>query len=48
MSMSYVAESKINLEAIHTGTVPLSDIGKAFTDLSSGTSEELKILIDPR
>ncbi|MDG2352481.1 MAG: alcohol dehydrogenase catalytic domain-containing protein [Acidimicrobiales bacterium] len=48
MSMSYVAESKINLEAIHTGTVPLGDIGKAFTDLSSGTSGELKILVDPR
>jgi (R,R)-butanediol dehydrogenase/meso-butanediol dehydrogenase/diacetyl reductase len=48
MSMSYVAESKINLEAIHTGTVPLGDIGKAFTDLSSGTSGELKILVDTR
>ena len=48
MSMSYVADSKINLDAIHTGTVSLEDIDKAFSDLSSGTSGELKILVDPR
>ena len=48
MSMSYVADSKINLDAIHTGTVSLENIGKAFSDLSSGVSGELKILVDPR
>ena len=48
MAMSYVANSEINLDAIHTGTVPLKDIDKAFSDLSSGTSGELKILVDPR
>ncbi len=48
MSMSYVADSKINLNAIHTGTVSLEDIGKAFADLSSSPSGELKILVDPR
>ena len=48
MSMSYVAESKIDLDAIHTGTVSLENIGKAFSDLSSGVSGELKILVDPR
>ena len=48
MSMSYVADGKIDLDAIHTGTVPLDEIGKAFSDLSSGVSGELKILVDPR
>ncbi len=48
MSMSYVADSKIDLDAIHTGTVPLSEIGEAFSDLSGGASGELKILVDPR
>ena len=48
MSMSYVADGKVDLDAIHTGSIPLTEIQQAFSELSSGTSEQLKILVDPR
>lgn len=48
MSMSYVADGRVDLDAIHTGSFPLNDIEEAFSELSSGVSEQLKVLIDPR
>ena len=48
MSMSYVADGKVDLDAIHTGSIPLTEIEQAFSELSSGTSGQLKVLVDPR
>ena len=48
MSMSYVADGKVDLDVIHTGSIPLTEIEQAFSELSSGTSGQLKVLVDPR
>ena len=48
MSMSYVSEGKIDLGVIHTKTVELEKLEETFVDLSSGNSDDLKVLVDPR
>jgi (R,R)-butanediol dehydrogenase/meso-butanediol dehydrogenase/diacetyl reductase len=46
-AMQLVADGRLQLEPLHTGTVPLSEIDRGFQDLLSG-GDHVKILVDPR
>lgn len=48
MAMSYVADGRVDLDSLHSGTIALDQIGDALADLGSGRSLETKILVDPR
>lgn len=47
-TMGMIADGRIVLDPIHTGTVGLDDVGAAIADLASGTSAQTKVLVDPR
>ena len=47
MTMGYVADGRIDLDVLHSGTVDLIDIAEIFTELSSGVTEHTKVLIRP-
>lgn len=46
-AMQLVADGRLQLEPLHTGTVSLADIDRGFRDLLAG-GEHVKILVDPR
>ena len=48
MVMSYVADGRVDLDALHSGTISLDDLGPMLADLSGGTSQHNKVLVDPR
>ena len=48
MVMGYVADGRVDLDALHSGTISLGDLDATLADLSSGTSQHLKVLVDPR
>lgn len=48
MAMAYVADGRVDLDALHSNTVGLADLGATLADLGSGTSLETKVLVDPR
>ena len=45
MTMGYVADGRIDLDVLHSGTVDLIDIAEIFTELSSGVTEHTKVLV---
>lgn len=47
MAMGYVADGRVDLDALHSGTVALADLQATFTELASGTSAHTKILVRP-
>ena len=47
MTMGYVADGRIDLDVLHSGTVNLVDISEIFTELSSGVTEHTKVLVRP-
>ena len=47
MTMGYVADGRIDLDVLHSGTVDLIDIAQVFTELSSGVTEHTKVLVRP-
>ena len=47
MTMGYVADGRIDLDVLHSGTVDLIDIAEVFTELSSGVTEHTKVLVRP-
>tara|TARA_B100000965_G_scaffold372942_1_gene363004 strand:- start:138 stop:1163 length:1026 start_codon:yes stop_codon:yes gene_type:complete len=47
MTMGYVADGRIDLDVLHSGTVDLIDIAEIFTELSSGVTEHTKVLVRP-
>jgi (R,R)-butanediol dehydrogenase / meso-butanediol dehydrogenase / diacetyl reductase len=48
MAMGYVADGRVDLDALHSGTVSLAELGDALADLASGSSTHTKVLVDPR
>ncbi|NJN51181.1 MAG: zinc-binding dehydrogenase [Gammaproteobacteria bacterium] len=47
MTQALVADGRIRCQPLHTSTVGLADLPKAFAGLASNP-EEIKILVDPR
>jgi 2-desacetyl-2-hydroxyethyl bacteriochlorophyllide A dehydrogenase len=43
-TMDYIAEQRIDVEKLVTGTTALAGLGPAFERLASGTSEDIKII----
>lgn len=48
MAMAMIADGRLAVDRLHTGTVPLSSIGETFGELASGSTEHVKVLVDPR
>lgn len=48
MAMGYVADGRVDLDALHTGTVGLAELADTFAELATGASEHTKVLVDPR
>lgn len=48
MAMSMIADGRFATEPMHTSTVPLTDLANVFAELARGTSNEIKVLVDPR
>lgn len=47
-TMRAIAERRIDVAALHTGTVGLSQLGGLLEELDSGESAHTKVLVDPR
>lgn len=48
MAMGYVADGRVDIDALHTGTIGLDGLESLLIDLGSGSSEHTKVLVDPR
>lgn len=48
MSMAMVAEGRVQLEPLHSGTVGLADLPATLEALAGGQSDATKVLVDPR
>ncbi|MET3862611.1 (R,R)-butanediol dehydrogenase/meso-butanediol dehydrogenase/diacetyl reductase [Dietzia sp. 2505] len=47
-AMTLVAEGRIDVASLHTGTIGLDDLEAMFNELGSGDSAHTKVLVDPR
>lgn len=47
MAMKMIAAGRVNLDAMHSRTVGLEDLGGALDDLAGGSTGDMKILVDP-
>ena len=47
MVMHYVADGRVDLDALHSGTIGLEDIDATLRDLGSGQSPHTKVLVRP-
>ena len=47
MAMGMIADGRVRLEPMHSLTVGLEGFDAALADLASGTSEQVKVLVDP-
>ena len=47
MVMHYVADGRVDLNALHSGTIGLAEIDDTLRDLSSGHSPHTKVLVKP-
>ena len=48
MVMAMIADGRVDVEPLHTGTVGLDGLSAALADLASGQSLQTKVLVDPR
>ena len=48
MSMGMIADGRVTVDPLHTSTVSLDGFGAALADLASGTSDQTKVLVNPR
>lgn len=48
MSMGMIADGRIQVEPLHTSTASLTGFEAALADLASGSSDQVKVLVDPR
>lgn len=48
MVMGMMADGRVDVKPLHSGTVGLDALDAALADLASGTSQHTKILVDPR
>ncbi len=47
MAMGMIADGRVVVEPMHSSTVGLDGLDAALADLASGTSEQVKVLVDP-
>jgi (R,R)-butanediol dehydrogenase/meso-butanediol dehydrogenase/diacetyl reductase len=47
MAMGMIADGRFQVEPLHTSTTNLQGLEAAIADLGSGTSNEVKVLVDP-
>lgn len=47
MVMGYLADGRVDVDALHSATVGLDGLASALADLASGTSSQVKVLVDP-
>lgn len=47
-TMGLIADGRIDVDALHTGTIGLTGVGPALSDLAEGASSQCKVLVDPR
>lgn len=47
MAMGMMADGRIRVDPMHSTTTSLEGLGAALEDLGSGTSEQIKVLVDP-
>jgi (R,R)-butanediol dehydrogenase/meso-butanediol dehydrogenase/diacetyl reductase len=47
MAMGMIADGRVVVEPLHSSTVGLADLGSALADLASGSSDQVKVLVDP-
>jgi (R,R)-butanediol dehydrogenase/meso-butanediol dehydrogenase/diacetyl reductase len=47
MCMQMLADGRVRLEPLHSSTVGLGGLDRALADLASGTSTQIKVLVDP-
>jgi (R,R)-butanediol dehydrogenase/meso-butanediol dehydrogenase/diacetyl reductase len=47
MTMGFVSDGRIDLDALHSGTIDLVDIAETFIDLAGGQSQHTKVLVRP-
>lgn len=48
MAMGMIADGRIVVDPLHTSTVGIDELGGALADLASGSSTQMKVLVDPR
>ena len=48
MSMGMIADGRVTVDPLHTSTASLDGFGAALADLASGTSDQTKVLVNPR
>jgi (R,R)-butanediol dehydrogenase/meso-butanediol dehydrogenase/diacetyl reductase len=46
-AMAAIASGAVDVDALHTATVGLGDLGRVLAELGSGTSADTKVLVDP-
>ncbi|WP_020106961.1 zinc-binding dehydrogenase [Nocardia sp. 348MFTsu5.1] len=47
-AMTLIAEGRVDVRSLHTGTIGLGELVPMFHELDSGTSKHAKVLVDPR
>jgi (R,R)-butanediol dehydrogenase/meso-butanediol dehydrogenase/diacetyl reductase len=47
MAMGMIADGRVVTEPLHTSTIALDGLSDCLRDLGSGTSSEIKVLVDP-
>lgn len=47
-TMDFIADGRVRIEPMHTSTVGLDGLPNALAQLASGSSEHVKVLVDPR
>jgi (R,R)-butanediol dehydrogenase/meso-butanediol dehydrogenase/diacetyl reductase len=47
-SMTFLSDGRVKATPLHTRTVPLDHLETTLRELSAGSSEDIKVLVDPR
>jgi (R,R)-butanediol dehydrogenase / meso-butanediol dehydrogenase / diacetyl reductase len=47
-SMTLLADGRVKATPLHSRTVPLTELEATLRELSAGTSDDIKVLVDPR
>jgi (R,R)-butanediol dehydrogenase/meso-butanediol dehydrogenase/diacetyl reductase len=47
MAMGMIADGRVAVEPMHTSTVGLAGFAEALADLAGGTSDQMKVLVNP-
>ena len=47
LAMRMIAAGRVDLDALHSRTIGLSDLEATLDDLASGSGTDMKVLVDP-